>query len=97
MKGTFPINSIEKTGLIFKLFIWLGNVKIKIHFRNKKSITFFASFPILLFDSGVCLPFYKGNELNLKKKPKVKPRKNEIEPEQILKVNLNFFLKSRTT
>ena len=34
-----------------------------------------------MFDSGVCLHFNKGNELN-KKKSKVEPRKIKIVPEQ---------------
>ena len=48
----------EKTGSIGKFFLPLENPKTK--------FTFFVTFTFLLFDSGVCLPFKKGNELNLK-------------------------------
>ena len=44
----------------------LGNLIINFHFRNRKSITFFVTITLLLFDSGICLPFNNGNALNLK-------------------------------
>ena len=34
----------------------------------KNLITLFKIFTFLLFDSGVCSPFNKGNEMNFKKK-----------------------------
>ena len=81
MLDTFSLKSsqFEKTGSI--LFS-LRNLIINFHFRNQKSITFFVTFTLLLFDSGVCLPFNNGNALNLKKKSPVKPRKVKTEREQ---------------
>ena len=59
-------NLIEKTGSIRKNFISVGYLIILFHFRNQKSITFFVTFTLLLFDSGVYFPFSNGNALNLK-------------------------------
>ena len=42
----------------------LGNLKIKFHSRNYKSITFFVTFTFSLSDKGICLPLIKENELN---------------------------------
>ena len=61
------LTQFEKTGLLGTVFIPLGNVKIKFHFRNYQLITFFVSFTLFWFDSGVCLFFKKVNELNLKR------------------------------
>ena len=36
---------------------------INFHFRNKKSIAFFATFTFLLFAGGVCIHFIKGVEV----------------------------------
>ena len=68
MVDTFllKLTQFEKTGSMDKTFISLGNLIINLHFRNKKSITFFVSFTLLLFDSGVSLPFSNGNALNFK-------------------------------
>ena len=78
MIGTFfliKLTQFEKTGSIGKFFISQENLKNKFHFRNWQSITLFVTFTLPLFDRGVCFPFNKKNELNLKKK-----RKSEFEP-----------------
>ena len=68
MMDTFKkITQFEKTGSIRKTFISLGNLIINIHFRNQKSITFFVTFKLLLFDSGLRLPFNNGNALKLER------------------------------
>ena len=92
MIDTFLIKltQFEKTGSIGKCFIPLGDLKIKFQFQNQKTITFFVTFTLLLFDEGVLLPFNKGNELNLKRK-QVKQRKSEIAPEE----SLRLFLKKK--
>ena len=51
------LTQIEKTDSIGKTFITLGNLIINFHFRNKKSTTFLKTLTLLLFDSGVCLPY----------------------------------------
>ena len=56
------LTQFEKTGSIGIAFISLGNLITYFHFRNLKSI---VTFTILLFDSGVCLPFNNRNVLNL--------------------------------
>ena len=63
MIGTFLIKltQFEKTGSIGKLFISLENLKIKFHFQNSISITFFLTLTFLLFDGGFHLPFNKRN------------------------------------
>ena len=68
MMDTFllKLTQFEKTGSISINFLSLENLTINFHFRKNKSITFFVTFTILLFDSRVCLPFNNGNELNLK-------------------------------
>ena len=58
----------------------MRSLKIKFYFRNQRSITFFVNFLLLLFDNAVCLPFQKGNELNLQRNHK-SIRKKKIEPE----------------
>ena len=55
---------IQKTGSISKTFISRGYLIINSLFRNKKSITFFATFTLFLFDKGFCLPFNNGKALN---------------------------------
>ena len=72
----------EKTGSILKTFISLGNLIIIFHFRNQKSITFFEIFTLSMFDSGVCLPFNKVNELNLIRNHKLN-REQSKQREQI--------------
>ena len=79
---SLKVTQFEKTGSIGKTFISLGNLIINLHFRNQKSITFFVTFTLLLFDSGVCLPFNKRNELNLKRNHKPNREKTKIEREQ---------------
>ena len=71
MIGAYKIKltQFKKTGSIDQIFISLGNL-IKCHFRNYKSITFFVNFTFLLLNSGVCVPFNRGNEVNLKKNQK---------------------------
>ena len=59
------LTQFEKTGSVHRIFISLGNLIINFHFRNQKSITFFQTFTLLLFESGVCFPFNKRNALNL--------------------------------
>ena len=61
------LTETEKTGSIRKTFISLGNLIFNFIFRNKKSITFFVTFTLLQFDSGVCHPFNNGKAVNLKK------------------------------
>ena len=41
------IRNIEKTGSMGNFFIPLGNLKIKLHFCNRKSFTRFLTFPLL--------------------------------------------------
>ena len=72
------LTQFEITGVISKFFIPQGKLKIKIHFRNEKSITFLATFTLLLVDSVVFPNFNKGNDVNLKKKSKFQPQKNQI-------------------
>ena len=72
------ITQFEKIGSIGKIFISRGNSIIKFHFRKKKSITpFSVTFILSLFDSGVCFPYNKRNELSLKRN-QVKPRKIKL-------------------
>ena len=52
---------IRKTGSIGKIFNLLANPSINVHFRNKKSITFFVTITISLFDSEVYLPLNKAS------------------------------------
>ena len=68
MMDTFllKLTQFEKTGSIGISFISLGNLIINFQFRNEKFIKFFVNFTILLFDSGVCLPFNNRKALNLK-------------------------------
>ena len=76
---------IEKTGSTRKTFFSLGNLIINFHFQNQKSITFFVTFTVLLFDSGVCHPFNNGNALNLKKITSQTAKKSN-QHEQILRL-----------
>ena len=57
----------EKTGSIRITFISQRNLIITCHFRNEKSITFFVTFTLLLFDSGVCFPSNNQNALDFYK------------------------------
>ena len=72
MMATFLIKLtlFKKTGILSKIIISLRKLTIKFHVRNQKSITFFAPFTFLLFDSRVCFPFNKGNEVKLKRNQK---------------------------
>ena len=56
------LTHFEKTVSIGKNFISLGNLIINFHFRNKKSITFFVTFTLLLFARGVSLSFNNKND-----------------------------------
>ena len=77
MMDTFLLKlpQFEKTGSIRKIFISLGNLLINFHFQNWKLIAFFVTFALLLFDSGVCLPFRNGDGLNLKRNHKSNHKK----------------------
>ena len=77
------LTQFDETGPKGIILISLGYLIIKFHFRKKKSITFFVTFTLFLFDSGVCLSVRKGNELNLKINQKSN-RKNKFGPEQIV-------------
>ena len=72
------LTQIEKTGSIRETFISLGNLIINFNFRNEKSITFFVTFRLLLFDSGVFFRFNNGNALNFKKKFKSHREKSKL-------------------
>ena len=74
MKGT----QFEKTGSKRRDSIALGNLIIKDHIRNLKSIAFFVSFTLLLLDNGVCLPFNNGNALDLERNPKSNREKSKL-------------------
>ena len=52
-----------------KFFFLLGNLKIRIQLRKKKTITFSRAFIHSLFDRGVWLSFNKRNELCQSKLP----------------------------
>ena len=69
----------------------LGILKIKIHFEVRSRPRFFLLLHVL-FDSGACLPFNRGNKMNLKKSND-KPRKIKFEPEKFLR----FFLKNKSS
>ena len=74
------ITQFEKTGSKGNLFIPLGDLKTKIHFRNYlkstfETISFFVTITLFQFNGGVCLHFNKSIEL--KKKTKTKPQKNK--------------------
>ena len=56
--------NLKKVGSIGNIFDSLGNL---INLRKKKSIAFFVTFTVSLFESGVCLLFHKGRALNLKR------------------------------
>ena len=62
-------------------FYFAGESENSIPFSKLEIDHVFVIFSLLL-DSGTCLPFNVRNNLNLKKKSKVKPRKNKFEPEQ---------------
>ena len=51
-------------------------MNIYFFFQNKKPITFFVTFTLFLFVSGVCLPFNKGKELNFKEIKSQTAKKN---------------------
>ena len=72
------LTQFDKTGSIHKTFISLGNLISNFHFRNQKSITFFVTFTLLLFDSGFCPPFNNGNALNLKINHKSNREKSKL-------------------
>ena len=72
------LSKFEKTGLIRLTFISLGNLIINFHFRNQKSITFFVTFTLSLFDSGVCLHVKNGNALISKKKLQSSREKSKL-------------------
>ena len=62
MIDTFLIELIQfdKTGLIGKVFIPLDNQKIK-SLSKPEFDHVFRELTLLLFDSGVCLPFHDRN------------------------------------
>ena len=81
ISNTFLRNWIksQKTGAKDKYIIPLGNLFNKISFQNQKLIMFLVTFTLLLFDSGVCLPFKtnKNKEFcELKRNTKLNTRKS---------------------
>ena len=58
---SIQLTQFDKTGTIGENFFPLRDLKIKIHFRNKKLDPFFVIFTLLLFNIGVCLPFINRN------------------------------------
>ena len=50
------LTQFEKTGSIGKFFIPLGYLKTKFHFLNKKSLRFFVTFTLSLFDKEFAFP-----------------------------------------
>ena len=71
------INPIWETGSMRKTFISMGNLITSFRFRNRKSITFFVTFTLLLFDR-VCLSFNNENALNLKRNHKTNREKSKL-------------------
>ena len=74
----FELTHYEITGSIRETLISLENLIINFHFRNLKSIMFFVTFTLFLFDSGVFPPFNNENALNLRnhrEKPKMSVNK----------------------
>ena len=57
---------MRKLRSIRETLISLENLIINFHFRNLKSIMFFVTFTLFLFDSGVFPPFNNENALNLR-------------------------------
>ena len=55
--GTFLMKLIqfEKNGSRRKIFILLGDLNFKFHFKNYNLFTFFVTFTLLLFDSALRL------------------------------------------
>ena len=51
----YKLTQIEKSG---------SNIKTKIHLQNSKSITFFVTLTLSLFDNRICRPLNKENQLN---------------------------------
>ena len=64
MMDTFfvKVNSIWENWINTQNCYFAGKSDNNFHFRNQKSITFFVTFTLSLFDSGDCLPFNNGNE-----------------------------------
>ena len=79
----------KKTGSKGKTFISLRTLIINFHFRNEKPTTFFVNYTLLLFDSGVCLPFNNRNAMNLKINHKSNREKLKLSVYKFYK----FFLK----
>ena len=77
-------------------FLLLGNLIIKFHLRNKKSITFFVTFTLLQFDIEVCLPLNKRNELNLSQTAKSKPEKSKKKNHQDIYKSLHYVHRLKT-
>ena len=76
----------------FTFYIPLGNLKTKFSFRHEKTIHLLVNFPLLLFDIGVCLPFNKRNEVNLKKSQVKLQNKSNLSVDKFYAI----FLKKRT-
>ena len=85
MGNNFQIKftQIEKTVSTSKLFISLGILKIKLYFETRSWSHVFVTFTILLFDSGVCLPFNQESELNLKRNQNSNRKKSKFQPGKI--------------
>ena len=71
MIGKLFVNSfnLDRAGSIGDVFIPLSVQKT---FETQKLLKFFVTFSNLLVDSGICLPFNKQNEVNLKRNHKTK-------------------------
>ena len=87
------LTQFEKTGSIGKTFVSLGNLIINFHFRNRKSITFFGTFTILLFDSGVCLPFNNRNAMNLKKIKRQTAKNHSLRSLKNFQLPFDYFIR----
>ena len=79
----------QQVNFSFRWEIW----KLNSTFETRGRSRFWRSLHFLLFNSGVCLPFNKGNELNLKINLKSN-REKGLEPEEKTKQNLRDPYKS---
>ena len=74
------LTKFEKTGSIVEFFMPLGNLKIEFHSKLEVAHVFFT-FALMLFESGICFPFNKGNEVKLEINQK--SNRGKFEREQI--------------
>ena len=73
-----------KTRSVNKFVILAGKFENKTPVPKLNSITSFETFPLSLFNSGVCVPFNNGNAPNLKRLQKSNREKLKSEREQNL-------------